>query len=144
MAPSATIPVNSYPPPSEDGSPSKSRNTEPLKKSGALEATFQFEDVTPTIGREITAQIVEDILHAPNADDLLRDLAITSKLPPFSEELGIDPCQSQRTRRCFLPKAGLPNQRIAKEVHPTLGRIDWSTHKLDCTHPSHYQQYQST
>lgn len=80
MAPSATIPVDSYPPPSKDGSTTKSRNKEPLKKSGSLEAAFDFEDITPTIGREITAQIVEDILNAPNADDLLRDLAITSEL----------------------------------------------------------------
>lgn len=91
MSPSATIPVDSYAPPHKDESTTKSRNTESLKKSGALEAAFEFEDVTPTIGREITAQIVEDILNVPNVDDLLRDLAITSKLPPFSEEPSIDP-----------------------------------------------------
>jgi hypothetical protein len=79
MAPSATVPVDSHPPP-QKGSATKSRNTEPLKKSGALDATFEFDDVSPIIGREyLTAQIVEDILNAPNADDLLRDLAITSK-----------------------------------------------------------------
>jgi hypothetical protein len=79
MAPSAAIPVDSHPLP-KDGSANKSRNTEPLKKSGALDAAFEFDDVTPIIGREyLTAQIVEDILNAPNADDLLRDLAITSK-----------------------------------------------------------------
>lgn len=81
MAPSATIPVDSYPPPSKGSDITKHRNPEPLKKSGVLEAAFDFEDVTPTIGREITAQIVEDILNAPNADDLLRDLAITSNPP---------------------------------------------------------------
>jgi len=76
MAPSANIPVDSHPP--KDASTTKSRNTEPLK-SGALDAAFKFDDLTPTIGREyLTAQIVEDILNAPNADDLLRDLAITS------------------------------------------------------------------
>jgi hypothetical protein len=79
MSPSATVPVDSHPPP-KDGSTTSSRNTGPLKKSGALDATFAFEDITPTIGREYpTALIVEDILNAPNADDLLRDVAITSK-----------------------------------------------------------------
>jgi hypothetical protein len=79
MAPSATIPVDSHPA-LKDVNGTKSRNTEPLKKSGALDAAFDFDDVTPSIGREyLTAQIVEDILHAPNADELLRDLAITSK-----------------------------------------------------------------
>jgi len=78
MAPSADIPVDSHPP--KDASSTKSRNAQPLQKSGALDAAFEFDDVTPTIGREYaTAQIVEDILKAPDADDLLRDLAITSQ-----------------------------------------------------------------
>lgn len=50
----------------------------PLKSSGTL-AEFAWEDVTPVIGREFpTINLVDDILHAPNADDLLRDLAIES------------------------------------------------------------------
>ena len=82
MAPSATVPVDSHPPP-KNGNATKSRNTEPLKKSGVLDAAFEFDDISPIIGREyLTAQIVEDILNAPNADDLLRDLAITSKYFP--------------------------------------------------------------
>lgn len=84
MASSANLPVDSHPP--KDTSATKSRNTEPLKKSGALDAAFEFDDVTPTIRREyLTAQIVEDILNAPNADDLLRDLAITSQCFPRDE-----------------------------------------------------------
>jgi hypothetical protein len=79
MAPSATVLVDSRSSP-KDGNATKSRNTEPLKKSGALDSAFEFDDVTPIIGREyLTARIVEDFLDAPNADDLLRDLAITSK-----------------------------------------------------------------
>jgi hypothetical protein len=77
MAPSANLPVDSHP--VTDVSATKSRNTEPLKKSGALDAAFEYDDLTPTIGREyLRARIVEDILNAPNADELLRDLAITS------------------------------------------------------------------
>lgn len=53
----------------------------PLKKSGALDFAFQFEEVTPAIGREYpTANIVEDLLNSANADELLRDLAITSAI----------------------------------------------------------------
>lgn len=78
MAPSADIPIDSHP--TKDDSATRSRNTGPLKKSGALDTAFEFDDVTPTIGREyLTAQIVEDLLNAPNADELLRDLAITSE-----------------------------------------------------------------
>jgi hypothetical protein len=85
MSPSATLPVDSHPPP-KNGSATSSRNTGPLNKSGVLDAAFEFEDITPVIGREYPkAQIVEDILNAPNADDLLRDIAITSKCSSCDE-----------------------------------------------------------
>jgi alpha-ketoglutarate-dependent taurine dioxygenase len=52
---------------------------EPLELSGALDH-FNHEDTTPIIGREfIDVNIVDDILNAENADERLRDLAITSK-----------------------------------------------------------------
>lgn len=76
MAPVA-LPVESHVAPGEDRA--KSRNNGPLKRSGALDAAFAFDEVTPAIGREYpSARIVEDILGADNADELLRDLAITS------------------------------------------------------------------
>jgi hypothetical protein len=41
---------------------------------------FKQEDSTPVIGREfLEANLVDDFLNAENSDDLLRDLAITSK-----------------------------------------------------------------
>lgn len=53
---------------------------EPLQLSGAFDA-FRFEETTPTIGREyLDVDVVNDILLADNADALVRDLAITSKL----------------------------------------------------------------
>lgn len=104
MAPSAdplppSLPVDSHPPRptklshevlSEAGldttsSEFKTRNTGPLKKTGVLDSAFDFEDVTPVIGREYPkARIVEDILGAENADELIRDLAITSKYQHFN------------------------------------------------------------
>ena len=81
MAPSATLRVDSHPP--TNGFATKNGRLEPLKKTGALDTTFEFEDLTPSNGREYKANIVEDLLDAPNADDLLRDLAITSKLLPI-------------------------------------------------------------
>jgi hypothetical protein len=77
MAPSATLPVDSHP--ATNGFASKNGRGEALKKTGALDTTFEFEDLTPSNGREYKANIVEDLLDAPNADDLLRDLAVTSK-----------------------------------------------------------------
>ncbi|KAJ5160153.1 taurine dioxygenase family protein [Penicillium canariense] len=49
----------------------------PLELNGALDR-FTFEDTTPAIGREfINVNIADEILHAPNSDELVQDLAIT-------------------------------------------------------------------
>ena len=54
----------------------------PQQKSGALDSKFKYEETTPVIGREYPeVNIVDDILNAPNADELIHDLAITSKHP---------------------------------------------------------------
>lgn len=47
---------------------------EPLKASGAL--NHPFTDLTPAIGRQYDNLQVADLLRAPNADALIRDLAI--------------------------------------------------------------------
>ena len=53
-------------------------HVEPLQKTGKLER-FEFEEATPVIGREYpTVNIVDDILESPDADALIKDLAITS------------------------------------------------------------------
>ena len=78
MAPSAVFPDAAHRP--YDGlgdSTTQSKNTEPLKKSGVLDNAFEFEDVTPVIGREYPTANIVDLLNASNADELLRDLAIT-------------------------------------------------------------------
>jgi hypothetical protein len=47
--------------------------------NGALD-NFNSEDTTPAIGREFTnVNIVDDLLNAPNSDELIQDLAITSR-----------------------------------------------------------------
>jgi hypothetical protein len=51
---------------------------EPLKLSGALDHLESF-DVTPTIGREFVGVNLANWLKAPNSDELIRDLAITSE-----------------------------------------------------------------
>ena len=56
----------------------KQKHPMPLKLSGALDH-FKHEETTPVIGREFTnVNIVDDLLNAENADERLRDLAITS------------------------------------------------------------------
>ncbi|KAH6643420.1 alpha-ketoglutarate-dependent sulfonate dioxygenase [Truncatella angustata] len=77
MAPGLTsdIPVHSLS--SQDESTKTKSYPKPLRLSGALEK-FKYEETTPVIGREyVGVNIVDDLLNADNADDLLRDLAIT-------------------------------------------------------------------
>jgi len=62
------------------GKSETTQKTEPLKLSGALD-TFESFDVTPVIGREFPTANLVDWLNAPNADELIRDLAITSTFP---------------------------------------------------------------
>jgi hypothetical protein len=49
----------------------------PLKLSGAL-SSYKYFDVTPIIGREFVDVNLKEWLRAPNSDELIRDLAITS------------------------------------------------------------------
>ena len=48
---------------------------EPMKYSGSLDHLEYFE-VTPIIGREYTKVKIRDVLHAENAEQQIRDLAI--------------------------------------------------------------------
>lgn len=80
MAPGVTsdLPVHSLP--AEEGSTKTKSYPKPLSLSGALDK-FQYEDTTPAIGREyLGVNIVDDLLNAENSDDVLRDVAITSRL----------------------------------------------------------------
>lgn len=52
----------------------------PLKSTGVLDKYESF-DVTPVIGKEFPTANLVDWINAPNADELLRELALTSKLP---------------------------------------------------------------
>lgn len=78
MAPSTTLAAGSHSP--AVASSIKEAGPTRWKKSGALDAAFAFEELTPAIGREYPSMdIVGDLLNSPNADELLRELAITSK-----------------------------------------------------------------
>lgn len=56
----------------------KSLIRKPLQYSGSLDQ-FKYVDVTPIIGREYPEVQITDLMKAENADELLRDLAITSE-----------------------------------------------------------------
>ena len=48
---------------------------EPMKLTGALDKYEQF-DMTPALGREFPAAKLAEWLAAPNADELIRELAV--------------------------------------------------------------------
>jgi hypothetical protein len=54
-----------------------------LKLKGVLKPLKQFM-VTPTVGTEFPEANLVEMLNAPNSDELLRDLAITSKYAKHS------------------------------------------------------------
>ena len=54
----------------------------PLELKGVLEE-FEYFDVTPVIGREFKDVDVVAWLQSPNSDELIRDLAITSRFAPL-------------------------------------------------------------
>ncbi|CAJ2512451.1 Uu.00g054660.m01.CDS01 [Anthostomella pinea] len=75
MAPAVTLDEAAHTLPSRAGK--AATYPQPLKLTGALDE-FAYEDATPVIGREYrNVNIVDDLLHAGNADERLRDLAIT-------------------------------------------------------------------
>src|SRR5690606_23813524 len=81
------VPVNNKPADSVEGPeevlPERLEgHREPLRLSGALDH-LEYFDVTPVIGREYVNVDLVELLRAPNSDELLRDLAITSSSLPF-------------------------------------------------------------
>jgi hypothetical protein len=60
---------------------------EPLKSTGSLDG-FPHEDLTPSTGTEFSsATQLSALLKSPNADQLIRDLAILSTLSPSPQLL---------------------------------------------------------
>jgi hypothetical protein len=77
---------------------SSARST--LKPSGVLDR-FEHFDVTPIIGREYPTVSLKEVLEASDSDDLLRDLAVTSKcLPACSDD-------DELTSDCLSPGCSL-------------------------------------
>lgn len=62
--------------------PSQPTNSEPMKAAGLLDGLEQKVTV-PAIGTEFLDIDLVEFMEAPNSDELLRDLAITSLFPQF-------------------------------------------------------------
>lgn len=105
---------------------------EPLKLSGILDQYTSF-DVTPVIGREFKDVNLKDWLRAPNSDDLIRDLAITStsSRTPYFQTPYSPLAVSQRGVVFFRAQHDLDNS-LQKELAQRLGELSGkpSTSKL--------------
>lgn len=110
---------------------SKPSLREPLKLSGSLDK-FGFDDTTPVIGREFpTLNIVDDVLNAPNADELLRELAVTSKLKPeYDQDTQLISLVSQRGVVFFRAQDNLTDdlqKRLVQRMGELTGKPETST-----------------
>lgn len=107
---------------------------EPLKPDGVLDEYKSF-DVTPVIGREFPDAQLVDWLNAPNADALIRDLAITSMyLTHVRHKFNLDTKRflvSQRGVVFFRKQDSLTND-LQKVLAQKLGELTGkpSTSKL--------------
>ena len=96
----------------------------PLQLKGVL-SQFKSFDVTPVIGKEFPEAKLAEWLRAPNADELIRDLAITS--PPLyylfqiRQLTTIQPV-SQRGVVFFRAQDGL-DDNLQKELAQRLGEL---------------------
>lgn len=64
--------------------PIKTKAQQPIPLTGTLDQ-FESFDITPVIGREFPKANLVDWLNAPNSDELLRELAVTSEFLPEKE-----------------------------------------------------------
>ena len=90
----------------------------PLQLKGVLNQ-FKSFDVTPVIGKEFPEAKLAEWLRAPNSDELIRDLAITSPpLSPFISNSSTDSCTTSLPARCRL----LPRPRRTRRYPPKRAR----------------------
>ena len=144
------------PPPELVHDPLKTKSTvynspmrEPMPLMGSLDG-FMFFDLTPIVGTEFPAANVVNWMKAPNSDEMLRELAVTSKpKTPFSRHccdllllliVSHLPC-SLSAGSSVLSCPDRSHGRIAKGTLPPSRATHWETEGELPAHPS-AQQFQ--
>ncbi|KAF5531569.1 taurine dioxygenase family [Fusarium mexicanum] len=100
-----------------------------LGKTGGLDEKFRHEDVTPIIGREYAqVSLVHDILESPNADDLVRNLAITGKrseqvIPATGLLIRLRACWQYRREASFLSVRRIPSAKKSRYLMQRIGEL---------------------
>lgn len=88
----------------EQTRPADNNHKAPLELKGVLDQ-FKSFDVTPVIGKEFPEVNLKSLLRAENSDELIRDLAIISKLFPRNLTLILTHMNSIPARCRLLPQA---------------------------------------
>lgn len=94
---------------------------EPLKSSGSIDH-LHYVDVTPIIGREYPTAKIRDMLNADNAEQQLRDLAITSEMAPILayEAIADASLQSVSEVLCSSVHRRMTSQWTSRNMSPTF------------------------
>lgn len=101
----------------------QSQHIEALKIKGLLDG-YEHLDTTPTIGREYPTINLRQILEAPNADELIRDLAITSKLSTRTNlEINTDKTSVSERGVVFFRKQDELDNDLQKVLVQELGEL---------------------
>lgn len=74
----------------------------PLQRNGSLD-DYNYVDLTPVIGREFPTANLVDMMNAPNSDELLTELALTSTTIRARHQSHSLISHSLSTRRCMVP-----------------------------------------
>ena len=114
MAPSAIVEQNGHHEPyTTNGHKATSAVKLPLDNNGSLDS-YEHIDLTPCIGREFPTASLVDIMNAPNSDELLTELALTSMFPSGNQDTASDSIESLAAWSRLVPKARQPHQQSAE------------------------------
>ena len=99
-----------------DVDPGKSTLSGPLKYQGLLDQ-YQWLDSTPSIGREFSNELqIGDILRAPNADELIRDLGVLGESRAVVQGCGWSSRSVSRRGVCFLRAQTCSNDEMLEFI----------------------------
>ncbi len=136
MAPSATEPEPQTEVPVHPG---KAAAAKPwVKSTGALEQ-YEHIELTPVIGREYPHVNLVSLLQAPNSEELLRELALTSRSPLLHTNKQLSNIISLPTRSRLLPIPRQLDCRLAERAHPKNWPRGRKTKNIRTPHPPNPQ-----
>lgn len=111
-----------------------------LKSTGILDQ-FEHIELTPVIGREYPKADVAAWLQAPNSDELIKELSLTSRLPALKiTQFRQADYGSLAARRRLLPRPGQLDRRPPEAAGQQVGSALWQATDIRSAHPPHPEQ----